>query len=96
MSNAARIEIVHCLRDGPHRVSEIARITGHPQSMVSRHLGMLRSGGIVLAKHHAQEVVYQIANQKIVVICNLMREVLAEEAMHQSRLVEGFDQSHSG
>jgi DNA-binding transcriptional ArsR family regulator len=92
MSNATRIEIVHCLRDGSKRVSEIARITGHPQAMISRHLGLLRKGGIVIAMHHAQEVVYQIANPKIVGICDLMREVLADEAFHQSKLVEGFYQ----
>jgi DNA-binding transcriptional ArsR family regulator len=92
MSNTTRIEIVHCLRDGPERVSEIARITGHSQAMISRHLGLLRNGGVVNAKHHAQEVVYQIANSKIVDICDLMREVLAEEAFHQSELAEGFNQ----
>jgi ArsR family transcriptional regulator, virulence genes transcriptional regulator len=90
MSSAIRIEIVHCLRDGPQRVNDIARITDHPPSMISRHLGLLRTGGIVIAKHHAQEVIYQIANPKIVGICNLMREVLAEESTHRTRLVQGF------
>jgi DNA-binding transcriptional ArsR family regulator len=90
MSSAIRIEIVHCLREGPQRVSEIARITGHPQGTISRHLGLLRNGGIVIAKRHAQEAIYQIANPKIVSICNLMREVLVEESFHSSKLVEGF------
>ncbi len=35
MSSALRIEIVHVLRDGPQRVSEIARITGHTQGTIS-------------------------------------------------------------
>jgi predicted transcriptional regulator len=87
MSSAIRIEIVHCLREGPQRVTEIARLTGHPQAMISRHLGLLRNGGIVTAKHHAQEVIYQIANPKIVNICDLMREVLVEEASHRVQLV---------
>ncbi len=90
MSSVLRIEIVYCLKDGPQRVSEIARITGHPQAMISRHLGLLRNGGIVTAKHHAQEVIYQIANPKIVYICDLMREMLAEEASHRSKLVGGY------
>jgi predicted transcriptional regulator len=69
MSSALRIEIVHCLREGPQRVNEIARITGHSQSMISRHLSLLRNGGIVTAKHHAQEVIYQIANPTDVMDC---------------------------
>jgi predicted transcriptional regulator len=87
MSSAIRIEIVHCLREGPQRVNEIARLTGHPQAIISRNLGVLRNGGIVTSKHHAQEVIYQIANPKIVSICNLMREVLTEEASRRVKLV---------
>jgi len=88
MSSAIRIEIVHVLRDGPQRVSEIARITGHPQGTISRHLGVLRNGGIVTAHRHAQDVVYQIANPKIVNICDMMREVLVEDAYRRSKLAE--------
>jgi ArsR family transcriptional regulator len=94
MSSAVRIEIVHVLRDGPQRVSEIARITGHPQATISRHLGVLRNGGIVIAHRHAQDVIYQIANPKIVGICDLMREVLMEEASRRSDLMEGFQDEH--
>jgi len=96
MSSAIRIEIVHVLRDGPQRVSEIARITGHPQASISRHLSMLRNGGVVIAHRHAQDVVYQIANPKIVSICDLMRDVLVEEASRRSKLVEFFQDEHPG
>jgi ArsR family transcriptional regulator len=95
MSSAVRIEIVHVLRDGPQRVSEIARITGHPQATISRHLGVLRHGGVVISQRHGQDIVYQIANPKIVSICDLMREVLVEEASRRSRLVEGFQDEPS-
>jgi DNA-binding transcriptional ArsR family regulator len=96
MSSAIRIEIVHVLRDGPQRVSEITRITGHPQASISRHLSMLRNGGVVIAHRHAQDVVYQIANPKIVSICDLMRDVLVEEASRRSKLVEFFQDEHPG
>jgi len=33
---------------------------------------------------------------EIVHICDLMREVLAEEASHRSKLVEGFQDEHPG
>jgi DNA-binding transcriptional ArsR family regulator len=92
MSSATRIEIVHVLRDGPLRVSEIVRITGHPQATISRHLGVLRNGGVVIAQRHAQDVVYHIANPKIVNICDLMREVLMEEAHHRSQLVDDIQE----
>ena len=96
MSSPIRIEIVHVLRGGPLRVSEIARLTGHPQEIISRHLGVLRNGGIVTDQRHAQDVVYQIANPKIVAICDLMREILMEEASHRSKLMKGFQDEHTG
>jgi ArsR family transcriptional regulator, virulence genes transcriptional regulator len=92
MSSAIRIEIVHCLQTGPQRVNDIAHIIGHSQSMISRNLGLLRNGGIVIKKQRTQEVIYQIANPKIVGICNLMREVLAEESSYLAKLVEGFQE----
>ena len=96
MSSAVRIEIVHVLRDGPQRVSEIARNTGYTQATISRHIGVLRNGGVVIAHRHAQEIIYQIANPKIVEICDLMREVLMAEASHSSKIMEGFQDEHSG
>jgi ArsR family transcriptional regulator len=96
MSNAIRIEIVHVLRDGPMRVSEIIRITGHPQGTISRHLGVLRQGGVVTSQRCGQDIVCQIANPKIVSICDLMREVLAEEAFRSSNLVKGFQDKPPG
>lgn len=96
MSNAIRLEIVHALRDGPKRVNDLAHATGQPQATISRHLSVLRNGGIVTSQRHAQDVIYQIANPKIVSICDLMREVLAEEAIRRSILVKGFTDEHSG
>lgn len=88
MANAVRIEIVHVLRDGPQRSGDIARLIGQPQTKVSRHLGVLRNGGVVVAQRRQRNVVYQIANPKLVGICDLMREVLVEEAARRSQLVE--------
>ena len=65
-----------------------------PQGTISRHLGVLRNGGIVIAHRHAQDIIYQIANPKIVGICDLMREVLMEEASHRSELSEGLQDEH--
>ena len=88
MSNAIRLEIVHILRSEPHRVSEIARLMDCPQGTVSRHLSVLRKGNIVTSQRSGQEIVYQITNPKIINICDLMREVLADEAARQSRLID--------
>jgi DNA-binding transcriptional ArsR family regulator len=96
MSNAIRLEIVHTLRQGPKLVKEIAQATGRPRSEISCHLGALRNGDILTAQRSGQENIYRIANPKIVNICYLMREVLAEEASRLSNLMRGFSNEHSG
>lgn len=93
MSNALRIEIVHYLRNGPKRVTDIVNATAQPQATISRHLGVLRDGGVLSAQRQGQDVYYQIANFKILHICDLMKEVLVEEAIIRSRLVQGVDET---
>ena len=95
MSSAVRIQIIYVLRNGPQRVSEIARITNYGQTMISRHLTHLRNSGVVSSHREGQEVICHITNQKIVEICDLMREVLKEEASRRSKLAEEFQDEYT-
>ena len=88
MSNAARLKILHCLREGPRCVGDIARATHLAQPTVSQHLAILRSRGIVTTQRENGEAVYRIANPKIVRVCDLMREVLADQMEEQSQLLQ--------
>jgi DNA-binding transcriptional ArsR family regulator len=91
MSNAARLRIVHFLRQGPRSVGEIAVATGYAQPKVSQHLALLRSRGIVSSQRQGSETIYQIASPKIVRVCDLMREVLAEQAAERSQLITALE-----
>lgn len=86
MGHPARLEIVHVLRDGPRHVSELAKTTVLSQATLSRHLAILRRNGVVTAERHGQEVFYQLSNPKIVAVCDLMRQVLADQFAHQSEI----------
>jgi ArsR family transcriptional regulator len=88
MSNATRLRIVHSLRDGPMCVAAIARTLELGPSQVSQHLGTLKSNGIVTRQRRGAEMVYQITNPKIEQICDLMREVLAEQAVEAAQRAE--------
>ncbi len=93
MSNAARLRIVHLLRQGPRSVGDIAAETGYAQPKVSQHLALLRSRGIVSSERQGSEITYQITSPKIVRVCDLMREVLAEQAAERSELIMALDSS---
>ena len=88
MGNAIRLELVHILRDEPRNVGDLARLTGHPQGTVSRHLATLRHAGVIISERRGQEIYYQIANPKISSVCDLMRQVLVEQAAHRSQMMK--------
>jgi len=88
MSNAARLKILHCLREGPRCVGDIARATHLAQPTVSRHLAILRSRGVVTAQRENGEAVYRIGDPKIKRVCDLMREVLADQMAGQVQLLQ--------
>ena len=90
MGHHVRLEIVHTLRDGPKRVGDIAQMMSLAQSIISRHLAVLRNHKIVAAQRQGQDIIYSITNHKLVNVCDLMREVLLEEAAHQSELIQAL------
>jgi ArsR family transcriptional regulator len=90
MGHAKRLRIVHSLRDGPKRVADLAQASGLSQASVSRHLTILRNCGVVTAQRRGQEIIYHITSPKIVAVCDLMREVLVEQAAHQSDITKAL------
>lgn len=86
MSQPARLQILHLLFDGPKNVGDIAKLTGLEQPTVSRNLGILRNKGIVNAERRGQEIIYRVANPKMVEVCNLMRQVLSEQIAERSKM----------
>ena len=93
MSNATRLRLVHELRQGPRRVGELALAVNLAQAKVSQHLAILRARNIVQAQRDGNESIYQITNPKIEQVCDLMREVLAEQAAQRSELIQTIQQN---
>jgi ArsR family transcriptional regulator len=90
-SHPVRLELVHHLRDGPKRVSELAQLTQNNPGTVSRHLAILRNSGILTAQHHGRDIIYQIIDTRISDLCDLMRQVLIEQAVKHSQVLKNFD-----
>jgi ArsR family transcriptional regulator, virulence genes transcriptional regulator len=84
MSHSARQKIIHILFEGPQSVGDIANLTDLGQSAVSRHLAILRHNGIVVSERHGQEIIYHVANPKIIEVCNIMRTVLSDQVAERS------------
>lgn len=88
MGNSTRLQIVHALRDHPMRVADIVQFTDLKQSVVSRQLGTLRNLGVVYCQRQGNELIYQLADENIGKVCDLVRKVLSDQAQRQSRAFE--------
>jgi DNA-binding transcriptional ArsR family regulator len=88
MGNPLRMEIVHLLRGGPLNVNDIASTVDQHQATVSRNLTILRNAGIVVTQREGNNILYQVANPKLVEVCDLMREVLIEQIDERSKLLD--------
>jgi DNA-binding transcriptional ArsR family regulator len=88
LGHSARLQLVHLLREGPQRVSDLAQMTGLGQGTVSRHLAVLRNCGILSVQQKGRETHYQISDPRIMEICDLMREVLVEHLTKRSEFLK--------
>ena len=60
LSDPTRRDIVELLRQGPLTSGEIAQHFSTAWPTVSRHLGILRESGLILAERHGQQIVYEL------------------------------------
>jgi DNA-binding transcriptional ArsR family regulator len=88
MGSASRLQLLHILRDGPSTVNVLAQAAGMAPATVSRQLAALRSVGVVVARRNRQEVVYQLADPKIGEVCDMVRQVLVERILSQSKIIK--------
>ncbi|MCB9134543.1 MAG: winged helix-turn-helix transcriptional regulator [Anaerolineales bacterium] len=90
LGNPIRLRIIHSLKESPKSVGEISTEVELAQPKVSRHLSVLRENGVLTANRKGQEVFYEIANQKVVEVCEMMRSILAEREAQRLDLLSYF------
>jgi DNA-binding transcriptional ArsR family regulator len=77
-----RIKLLDRLRDGPATVGELREALGASQQNVSKHLGVLHQAGIVSRTKVGTAVRYEIADESVFALCELvcggLRAQLAE------------------
>jgi len=66
LGQPTRLKILELLVDGERCVCEIFPAVGGEQSNISKHLGFLRSQGIVIADRRGMRVFYRLADQRVV------------------------------
>jgi len=90
LANPTRLKALNALRAGEMSVAELAGEVGTSLSNLSRHLAILKTKRIVLARRQGVTVHYRLANPKILRAFDLMREVLFEQLAEGQRLYAAY------
>ena len=65
LGSPSRLRLLRAVADSPRQVGALAETTGMTQPLVSQHLRLLRSAGIVTVSRTGREAVYQLADRHI-------------------------------
>jgi ArsR family transcriptional regulator, virulence genes transcriptional regulator len=74
-SNSNRMRILIALKKNPKTVSQLMEITELPQSVISQHLSMMRSKGILKTERKGSFTEYKLKYPKVMRAFNMMREI---------------------
>jgi DNA-binding transcriptional ArsR family regulator len=86
-SNDKRLKIIDLLKDKEMSNSDIMRETGLNKVIISQHMNILKSKGVIVSRREGQQLFYSISNPKIIQACNLMQEVLVEQHLAREKAV---------
>lgn len=90
LADPTRIMILYVLSEQPHNVTDLVKALELSQSLVSRHLKVLRERGMVNAERQGPTIIYSLADRRVVQALDLMREMLAEQLARQGQLARGL------
>jgi len=79
LSHPVRLQIVELLKNGEKNVGTITKTIGIPQSSLSRHLLLLREGGILKSKQQGTVIYYSIEDHDIFRVLRPIAEMLRKK-----------------
>jgi DNA-binding transcriptional ArsR family regulator len=90
LADPTRILILYTLDEQRVSVTELAAFLGISQPAASRHLKVLRERGLVRPERQGSSIRYQLADTRMILILDLLRDVLHERIQHRADLLESF------
>lgn len=79
LSHPLRLQIIELLKNGEQKVGIIAKRLGIPQSSLSRHLLVLREGGVLKSRQQGTIIYYSIEDHVIFEILRPIAEMLRKK-----------------
>jgi ArsR family transcriptional regulator len=89
LAHPTRLAIVDELKNGPRCVCEIHAVTGADRTTVSKHLSVLKNGGIVQDEKRGLQVFYSLRCPCVTDFFACAEKVLMTEAKERLRVING-------
>ncbi|HUW50219.1 MAG TPA: metalloregulator ArsR/SmtB family transcription factor [Sulfuricella sp.] len=92
LASANRLELLEALAQGERGVDGLARASGMSVANTSHHLHILRGGGLVKSRKEGTQVIYSLADEKVLSLLTDIRYVAERHLAEVERIVrENFD-----
>ena len=88
LADSTRLIILYALSDQPANVSELTQRLDLPQPTISRHLKILRDGGLVRATRQGMNVQYELTDLRVIQALDLLRSVLRDRIQRHANLID--------
>jgi ArsR family transcriptional regulator len=93
LAHPLRLRILELLRQGEQSVGQFAQTLSMDQPTVSRHLGILKQGGLVAARQDGASVFYRIQNEETVQLLQQLTELLKRKLQVDQELLKSVEES---
>lgn len=91
LADPNRIMILYELADRPKNVTELCNALSLPQSLVSRHLKVLRDRGMVTTERHSTVIIYSLADMRLIRALDLLRDAMRDGLARRAALMETLE-----
>ena len=88
LADPTRLILLYALNEQPSNVTGLTQALELPQPTVSRHLKVLRDGGLVNALRQGGNVQYALTDKRVIEALDLLRAVLRERIEHRASLIK--------
>jgi DNA-binding transcriptional ArsR family regulator len=90
LADPNRIMILYTLSQSPRNVTELCNELEMPQSLVSRHLKVLRERGMVKSERHGTVIIYSLGDVRLIEALDLLRAVMHDNLNKRAELVNAL------
>jgi len=93
LAHPLRLRILELLSQREQSVGQFAQGLSVDQPTVSRHLGILKQGGLVTTRQDGASVIYRLQNEETVQLLQQLTELLKRKLLVDQELLKSVEES---